>query len=150
MSLFSSLLLLTQAEAATILCVFPNKSLVWGLLCGVTLWYSLAPDCQDSSLSKVATLEQSFCCAAAEAKLWHFCRGSLSLQSCNTYIEHSGGRGKPISEFKANPVYRASSRKVRAQEETKQNKTKQNKTKQNANNKNKGRKKFITQTCSYF
>lgn len=39
-----SLLLLTTAEEATLLghLFHPNKSLMWGLLCAVTLWYSLA------------------------------------------------------------------------------------------------------------
>jgi hypothetical protein len=29
---------------------------VWGLLCGVTLWYSLVPSCQDAFPFRVETL----------------------------------------------------------------------------------------------
>jgi hypothetical protein len=56
----------------------------------------------------------------------------------HAFSQHSGGRGKKISEFEASLVYKVSSRTARAtqrnpvsQNKTKQNKTKQNKTKQN-------------------
>lgn len=37
-------------------CVCPSKSFVWGLLCGVTLGYSLTPDCWDTFLFRGAAL----------------------------------------------------------------------------------------------
>lgn len=37
-------------------CVFPSKSLVWGLLYSVTLWYSLSPDRQDTFPLRAAIL----------------------------------------------------------------------------------------------
>jgi hypothetical protein len=53
--------------------------------------------------------------------------------------QHSGGRGRQISEFEASLVYRVSSRTARATQRNpvskKTNKTKQNKTKQNKNKK---------------
>jgi hypothetical protein len=44
--------------------------------------------------------------------------------------QHSGGRGRRISEFKASTVYKVSSRTARAIQRNPVSKTKQNKTKQ--------------------
>jgi hypothetical protein len=66
--------------------------------------------------------------------------------------QHSGGRGRQISEFEASLVYRVSSRISRVTQrnsvsETKQNKTKQNKTKQNKTTKRKEKKKGKQGPC---
>lgn len=63
--LLRSLLLLSKPEAATS-CVVSNKS-VWNLLCSRTLWYALAPNCQDTFRGTTLAL------------------GHHPHQSCNTY-----------------------------------------------------------------
>lgn len=61
-------------------CVFPNKSLPWGLLCSMTLWCSLASECQDTLLFRAVILGLGkHCCSELTSPL-----GKPSLQSCNT------------------------------------------------------------------
>ena len=56
--LLISLLFFAQAEAASLLVFFPpNKPFVLGLLFGVTLWYSLAPGCQDPFIHELSCLQ---------------------------------------------------------------------------------------------
>jgi hypothetical protein len=74
-------------------------------------------------------------------------RGGSCLQS-----QHSGGRGRWISEFEASLVYRVSSRTARATQRNpvleKQKTTKQNKTqKQKTENKTKQNKKNLISEC---
>jgi glucan phosphoethanolaminetransferase (alkaline phosphatase superfamily) len=54
-----------------------------------------------------------------------------------------GGRGRQISEFKANLVYRVSSRTARATQRNPVSKTKQNKRKQKTKNKKQKTKKPV-------
>ena len=70
--LLRSLLLLCWAQAATI-CVFPNKSLEWGLSCSVTLWLFTAR-------------------IASPSEPQHFPWGNLSPQYCTSTLvmNHEG------------------------------------------------------------